>query len=134
LRPEPPLIGRDPLGRALVLQWNARIEQDGFQAAAEAFRNRVPGLAGRAVTGVDGYDQIPALAERGRQRTANFLADLDRHLADSSFVVGDEFSMADITALVVVDFAARAVAPPDGGLENLARWYRVVSSRPSASA
>jgi hypothetical protein len=32
----------------------------------EAFRNSTPGLKGRALPGPDDYEQIPALAERGR--------------------------------------------------------------------
>lgn len=134
VQPTPPLLGLDPLERARVLQWNAWIEQDGFSAAAEALRNRAPGLAGRALTGSEAYDQIPELGERGRQRTRRFYVDLDRHLSDRRYVAGEAFTLADITGLVAVDFGSRAVAPPDPTLEHLQRWYREVSTRPSASA
>ena len=134
LYPEPPLMGTSPLERARVLQWNAWIEQDGFIAAAEALRNRAPGLAGRALTGAEGYEQIPALAERGRRRTIGFYADLDAHLADRRFVAGEAFTLADISALVTVEFGSRAVAPPDSGLRHLHRWHAEVATRPSASA
>jgi glutathione S-transferase len=42
--------------------------------------------------------------------------------------------VADITALVAVDFTkpARVERPP--GLDNLARWHQEVSARPSAKA
>ncbi len=134
LYPSPPLLGRNALERARVLQWNAWIEQDGFAAAAEALRNRAPGLSGRALTGMEGYDQIPELAERGRRRTATFYVDLDDQLAGRRFVGGDEFTMADITALVAVDFGSRAVVAPDPELRHLRRWHGEVSARPSASA
>jgi glutathione S-transferase len=134
LYPKPPLMGTSPLERARVLQWNAWIEQDGFIAAAEALRNRASGLAGRALTGAEGYEQIPALAERGRRRTIGFYADLDAHLADRRFVAGDAFTLADISALVTVEFGSRAVAPPDSGLRHLQRWHTEVATRPSASA
>jgi len=35
-------------------------------------------LKGRAISGPDGYEQIPALIERSKQRVANFYADLRR--------------------------------------------------------
>lgn len=134
LHPAPPLLGRDALERARVLQWNAWIEQDGFAAAAEALRNRASGLAGRALTGSQGYEQIPELAERGSRRTVRFYADLDDHLSDRRYVGGDEFTLADITALVAVDFGSRVVAAPDPALQHLQRWHGEVSTRPSATA
>lgn len=134
LYPEPRLIGRDPLERARILMWNARIEQDGFLAAAEALRNAVPGMAGRAITGSESFEQIPALAERGRRRVDLFMRDLDGHLAASRYVVGDGFTMADISALVVVDFASRVVKGAADGREHLGRWHAEVSARPSAKA
>src|SRR6516164_1394913 len=66
-----------------------RIERQGFWAIADAFRNSAPGLMGRALPGPDDYEQIPALAERGRARTARFFEMLDRHLAGRRFVASD---------------------------------------------
>lgn len=135
LQPDPPLLGgRDSVARAVILQWNALIEQDGFLAVAEMMRNTVAGLAGRALTGPESFEQIPALADRGRRRTVLFMGLLDDRLAQSKFVVGDSFSMADISAMVVIDFSTRAKLPPPDELGHLARWYGEVSTRPSASA
>ena len=64
--PEPPLMGRTPVERATVLMWNAKVEQLGLAAMAEAFRNSVKGLSNNAVTGPDSYPQIAELAARGR--------------------------------------------------------------------
>jgi glutathione S-transferase len=101
---------------------------------ADAFRNSTPGLKGRALPGPDGYEQIPELAERGRQRVLSFLLRLDSRLADSEYLAGDSFSAADITALVFVDFARRGRIRPDVATPGLDRWYAAVSSRPSAGA
>ncbi len=132
--PEPPLMGSTPIERAQVLMWNAKVEQLGLWAMAEAFRNSAKGLSNNAVPGPDPYPQIPELAERGRQRVERFFARLDVELADRDFVAGDFYSMADISALVVVDFAAWIkIALPDEAT-NLRRWYEAVSSRPSAAA
>ncbi len=132
--PEPRLMGSTPIERATVLMWNAKVEQLGLWAMAEAFRNSAKGLSNHAVPGPDAYAQIPELAERGRQRVASFFARLDAELANREFVAGDFYSMADISALVVVDFAAwiRITVPEEAS--SLRRWYETVSSRPSAAA
>lgn len=134
LHPEPPLFGRTPVERAQAIMWNAKIEQQGLYAIAEAFRNATPGLAGRATTGPENYEQIPELAARGRARATAFLARLDRHLAGSAYVAGDAYTIADITALVATDFAKRLRLMPDHETPNLDRWHAEVAARPSASA
>src|SRR5712675_40899 len=101
IHPEPPLLGTTPKTKALVVMWERRVEMEGV-------RNAVPGLKGRAIAGPHDYEQIPALAERSRQRVGNFYADFNARLADVPFMAGDEFSVADITALVTVDFATKA--------------------------
>ncbi len=134
LHPDPPLFGRTPEERAFVIMWNAKVEQQGLWAMADAFRNTAKGLVDRALPGPDPYPQIPELAERGRLRVARFFERLDGQLADNAFVAGDFYSIADISAMVVVDFAGwMKIALPDGA-RNLARWYRSVAERPSAAA
>ncbi|MDH3861727.1 MAG: glutathione S-transferase, partial [Gammaproteobacteria bacterium] len=53
LQPAPSLLGSTPEERARVTMWNAKVEQQGLWAMAEAFRNSAKGLADRAVTGPD---------------------------------------------------------------------------------
>jgi glutathione S-transferase len=114
--------------------WNAKVEQQGLWAMADAFRNSAKGLAGRAVTGPEAYPQIPELAERGRARVLQFFGRLDAHLGNNEFLAGESFSMADITALVFVDFARWIKIHVPDNASNLARWHVVVSKRPSAAA
>lgn len=134
VQPEPALMGGSIEERARVTMWNSRIEQQGLLPLADAFRNTVKGLKGRAVTGPDPYEQIPELAERGRQRVQRFFHRLDRQLADHRFVAGDNFSIADISALVLVDFARWVKLEIPDDATHLARWYGEVSARPSAAA
>lgn len=134
LQPEPPLMGQGIEGRARVMMWVAKVEQQGLLSMADAFRNAAKGLKGRAVTGPDAYEQIPELAERGRRRVVQFFHRLDEQLADNRFVAGDAFSMADISALVLVDFARWVKLDMPEGAAHLARWYGEVSARPSAAA
>jgi glutathione S-transferase len=134
VQPEPPLMGVGAQDRAMVTAWQRRVERDGFFAVAEAFRNSARAFKGRALPGADDYEQIPALVERGRARVARFFAMLDAHLAGSEFVAGKRYSIADITAVVAVDFAGwiKLAVPED--CDHLRRWYGAVSARPSAKA
>jgi glutathione S-transferase len=135
IHPEPPLLGTMPKGRAQVAMWDRRAEMEGFATVMEAVRNAVPGLKNRAIAGPHDYEQIPALVERSRQRVGHFYADFDARLADVPFVVGDEFSVADITALVTVDFATKAAGLPMPDQHTaLKRWYDKVSARASMGA
>ncbi len=59
---------------------------------------------------------------------------LDRELEGRTFVMGDYFSAADITALCTVDFAAFAGLEMPAGTPHLHAWHERVSARPSAAA
>jgi glutathione S-transferase len=133
--PTPPLLGSTPKDKALVTMWERRTELEGFAAVMEGVRNAAERLKGRAIAGPHDYDQIPALVERSKLRVKSFYADLETRLAEVPFVAGNTFSAADITALVTVDFATKAMsflAPGEHGA--LERWYENVSSRPSVGA
>ncbi|KLU27328.1 glutathione S-transferase [Caballeronia mineralivorans PML1(12)] len=133
--PQTPLLGTTATSKALVAMWERRAELDGFAPVMEGVRNAVPGLKGRALSGPHAYDQIVELVERSKQRVANFFADFNERLETVRYVAGDEFSAADITTLVTVDFAANALKMPIPA-EHTAfqRWYDEVSVRPSAAA
>jgi glutathione S-transferase len=133
--PTPPLLGSTPKDKALVTMWERRAELEGFAAVMEGVRNASERLKGRAIAGPYDYDQIPALVERSRLRVKNFYADLDARLAALPFVAGDHFSAADITGLVTVDFAIKAISfPVPNEHEALRGWFEKVSTRPSARA
>ncbi|MEL7311003.1 MAG: glutathione S-transferase family protein [Pseudomonadota bacterium] len=130
--PTPALLGSSPKARAEILQWNARIEQQGLAAVAESFRNHAKGFKGRSITGPAGFEQIPELVPRGRKRAELFMARLDAQLADREFICGEQYSMADITALITIDMCAWIKLPIQESQPNLRRWHEAVSSRPSA--
>ena len=135
IHPQTPLHGESAKERALVTMWERRVELEGFAAVMEGIRNAVPGLKSRAIAGPHDYEQIPELVERSKLRVKNFLTDLDTRLTEVPFVAGEHYSIADITALVTVDFAAKAInVPLPDGRTALRRWYELVSKRPSASA
>ncbi len=132
--PDPPLLGRTPAEKGLVAGWNARMETEGILAVSEGLRNRARSMQKRAVTGARGYSQIPELAVRGRERTLDFFAMLDQHLAGRDYIALDAFSIADITAFVAVEFASWIKVNIDPRQQNLLRWHREIASRPAASA
>jgi glutathione S-transferase len=134
LRPDPPLLGRTALEKALIECWTRRVEFDAGLPVADAFRNTYPPYAERAVPGRTGLRAIPALAERGKARLADFFPAIDRRLAESEYVAGPGYSFADITLLCIADFARAVKLPVPGEFEHFNRWPRQVSARPSAQA
>ena len=134
IHPQPPLMGVGAQDQAIVAAWQHRAEREGLWALADAFRNATPGLKDRALPGPNDYEQIPALGERGRARAIRFFEKLDKELRGHEFVAGERYSIADITTLVMADFAGRIkLAIPDE-LVHLRRWHRAVAVRPSAAA
>lgn len=128
LHPEPALFGRGALGKALVEMWQRRMELNLMATVAQAFRHIHPAMKEWEIP------QIPEWGEANKPKAVEFLRILDRELAGREFIAGDEYSIADITGMIAVDFMkpARIAMPED--LANVVRWHRAVSARPSASA
>jgi len=131
--PEPNLMGTDPVETARIESWERYAEMNGMQAAGELFRNMTPALDDRGLPGMTGIERIPALVERGKRRLAHFYAQLEDRFAQSEYLAGDRFTLADITALCVVDFATFVKQGIPEGNENTKRWYEAVSARPTAA-
>lgn len=128
--PRPVLMGSNPVERALVTMWNTKVEHQGLAAMSEMLRNRVEGMKGRALTGPEDFEQIPELVERGRRRFELFMDRMDRHLTESEYVVGDAYSVADISLYVAIEFAAWSKVTIGDDRVNLRRWYDQVAARP----
>ncbi len=131
--PEPPLLGSTPREKADVASWNWRIEFDGLMAIADAMRNSAPAMANRALPGPVNYPQIPELAQRGLARVQQFFVMLNDRLADREFVAGDRFSIADITAVVGVDFARVVKVKAGEQHPHLLRWRATMAQRASTT-
>ncbi len=132
--PDPPLLGRTPIEKALVAEWTARVEGEGLMGVAEALRNWSEFFKDSSVTGPNRYAQVPELIERGRARATACLHDLDARLGEAAYLAGEAFSAADIAACVFVDFTAWIKLPMPDGLDHLARWREAVGARPSMQA
>jgi glutathione S-transferase len=135
LHPEPSLFGRTPIEIARIESWTRRIENDGYTAAVYAFRNSGEMFRNRGAPGKwPPIPQIPELATRGAIMWKAFVEGLDSRLAETEWIAGVEYSFADITALVAIDFARAAGLSVSDACGNIARWHKAASSRPSASA
>ena len=131
--PELPLLGITPNEKAQIASWNWRVEFEGLMAVAEALRNSAPAMANRALPGQTNYPQIPELAQRGLARLQQFFVMLNEHLANRNFIATDRFSVADITAVVAVDFARIVKIKPGEQHPHLQRWRAAMAQRSSMS-
>lgn len=134
LYPEPNLMGETAFERAYVLEWNWRIEFEGLMAIAEVLRNSSPAMKGRALTGPRNVEQVPELVERGTVRLGYFFEDLNAQLDKNAFVCGDRFTLADITAVVCMDFSRWVKLSPNDDLKALHDWHTRISARASYGA
>lgn len=126
LHPEPPLMGTDARDKAIVEMWNRRLELIFLSAVANAFRHTHPAMK---------EWEVPQLAEWGeinRPKALAFLEMLDRELADREFIAGDRYTIADITGMIGFEFMKPARIEKPAHLTHVMRWYKTVSSRPSA--
>lgn len=130
-RPQPPLMGSTPVDKAEIASWLWRIEFEGLIAIAEALRNSSPAMANRALPGPVDYAQIPELAQRGLARVQHFFAMLNERLEGRDFIAADQFSIADITAVVAVDFARVVKVKPGDEHPHLLRWRALMAQRPA---
>ena len=128
LHPNPPLMGRDMQDRAVVEMWQRRIEMHLLLPVANVFRHAHPAMAEWEVP------QIKEYSEANRPKVMDMLQFLDAEMEDRPFIAGDNFTIADITAMIAIDFMkpARLQVPDDH--EALLSWYGNVKARPSAIA
>ena len=127
-QPEPALFGKGAKQRAIVEMWNRRMELGLYYRVAQCFRHTHPAMAQLEIP------QVKDWGEANRGRTLEMLEWMDRELSGRRFIAGDNYSIADITALVTVDFMKVARIERPRQLKDLERWYSDVSGRPSANA
>lgn len=124
LYPEKPLIGKDGLQRAQIIDWSHRIFMTGLMPVAEILRNTSDVFQGRGLPGSVDLEQIPALAERGRKRLPEFFNNLERHMQGRKYIVGDSLTMADIDAYVVIGFASWVKQSIPDHCPRVQSWYQ----------
>ncbi len=127
----PQLTGRDAKSRAQIHMQQRRAEFMVLDAIGAYFHHATEGLGPDLET-----DQVPAWGEKQKSCALKGLAYFDQLLAsndsgDNSFVVGEQFSIADITlyaGLVFVDFCSIDIPAQ---LTHLIAWQERIANRPS---
>lgn len=127
LHPEPNLFGRDPREQAVIEMWTRRCEMYLANPMMLNVRFTHPALAALEAP-------QPHVAEWSRLGAEKFMKTLDRRLADHEWIAEDRFTIADVVAVVGLDFARLIKYRPPAELENLARWLEVCRARPAAQA
>jgi len=128
LNSDPPLFGRGALDEALVEMWNRRVELHLFLPVATVFQHLHP------VMKIMVDPQVAAWGEANKPRVAQFLQFLDGELKNRAYVAGAAYTVADITAMVAVDFMRVSKMTVPEELTNVRRWHQAVSARLSAAA
>ncbi len=126
-QPEPPLFGVGAKQQAIVEMWNRRLELEVMSNIAGSFRMTHDFFKGR-------IPQVPEWGEVCKKTVVERLIWLDEELAKNEFIAGERFSIADITAMVGIDFGRVTGITIADDQKNLKRWHEAVSSRPSAKA
>ena len=128
VQPEPALFGRGAVGSALVEMWNRRAEIHLMLPVSSVFQHLHPAMKQMV------NPQVAEWGEANKPRVIDFLKFLDGELKNRPYVAGADYTVADITALVAVDFmrVSKMTVPDD--LTNVRRWHEAVSARPSAAA
>jgi len=106
--------------------WSRRLEQNLFFPVSQVFRRLHPVMKDMEVP------QVATWGEANKPRVAAFLPILERQLETGPFVCGASYSIADITALVAINFMKPAKLAVPSEYRNIARWHAEVSARPSA--
>ena len=128
LHPEPELFGKGAKQNAVIEMWNRRLDLGLFDSISAVFRHGHPFMAAMEVP------QVSEWAEANRLKVNQHLHILNTQLADHEFIAGNQYSIADVTALVAIDFMRLPKLPIPEACVNIMRWHSMVSSRPSASA
>lgn len=128
LHPEPNLMGRDAKEAAIIEMWQRRMEFSLLMNIAYVARHTLPAM--RALE----RQQVPEWGEACIPRVDAALRALDARLRESPFIAGERFTIADITALVALDFMRVLRRSPPEDCEALTEWREHLKERPSAGA
>ena len=126
--PEPNLFGRDASEQAVIEMWTRRCEFYLANPIMLNVRHSHPALAALEAT------QLPQVAEYNKLSAEKFMRTLDRRLADHEFIASDRFTIADVVAVVGLDFARLIKYRPPEEFTHLARWLDASRARPAAKA
>ncbi len=128
IEPKPNLFGKDAYEQAFIESRNRHIELELWTQIGISWVN------GPIVGSMGLFNQVPDAKVASDKNVRAFYKRLDKEFKQVDFVAGNRFTIADITLLSAIDFAAELVdLEPDSNLLDLKRWHTEVSKRPSMS-
>ena len=126
LQPEPNMMGRDVMEQIAIEKWQRLVEFRLFATVAACFRHTNPHLAVLE-------DQCADWGEVNRGRLDGRLGELDRRLEGRDWIAADRLTIADITAIVAVDFLRVIKHRIPESYTNLLAWVERMHARPSTA-
>ena len=126
------LFGNDTEERAIIDMWNRRIELDGFLPLLHSVRNKTSFFKGKVVPGTrTSISQSPEIVERGIEMFNILLNRIEPHLSENKFLLGDKFSIADITSHFMFNLSNMLKIDFGQKYKNVYRWKSDLEKRPS---
>ena len=126
------LFGNDTEERAIIDMWNRRIELDGFLPVLHSVRNKTSFFKGKVVPGTrTSITQSPEIVERGIEMFDILLNRIEPHLSKNKFLLGDKFSIADITSHFMFNLSNMLKIDFGQKYKNVYRWKSDLEKRPS---
>lgn len=121
--PKPCLLGHDAVSKAIIEMWDRRIEQglmipvmQCYQHTRGIFRDRMT--------------PIKAWGQAAEQQAKQFVPLLEQAVQQTAYIAGEQFSVADITALCALEFS-RVIQLDWTDYPALQQWYQRMQQRPS---
>ena len=126
------LFGNDKEERAIIDMWNRRIELDGFLPLLHSVRNKTSFFKGKVVPGTrTSITQSPEIVERGIEMFDILLNRIEPHLSKNKFLLGDKFTIADITSHFMFNLSNMLKIDFGQKYKNVYRWKSDLDKRPS---
>jgi len=126
------LFGNDKEERAIIDMWNRRIELDGFLPLLHSVRNKTSFFKGKVVPGTrTSITQSPEIVERGIEMFDILLNRIEPHLSKNKFLLGDKFTIADITSHFMFNLSNMLKIDFGQKYKNVYRWKSDLEKRPS---
>ena len=126
------LFGNDTEERAIIDMWNRRIELDGFLPLLHSVRNKTSFFKGKVVPGTrTSITQSPEIVERGIEMFDILLNRIEPHLSKNKFLLGDKFTIADITSHFMFNLSNMLKIYFGQKYKNVYRWKSDLEKRPS---
>lgn len=124
IHPHPALFGTSHIEKARIEMWQRIIELQGIVLIAQAIRNLTQIYKDRENCVEDwGHEAL--------LRFRKLLPKLETQLKTTPYIAGDNFSVADISAFIMLKMATRIDIVIDHRWPNIHRWQKDIQQRPA---